>query len=242
MEAKLDAVLAEVASIEGFAGLEARTFQVAQEVARVAKVAEGLATAEAQSLAAQEVETLIQAGLARMQERDQILISGISDAVEHRLAKHLPEELPSVGTLRDVIRTEVSRELEEGLEGVQALAAGRPAVTGPSRPRPAVATLDPVGSDGLTQAERAYKEAFETGRTLKLPERDGQPALRIDPAVAREHGVTGWRDWYLLEDYARRMRMARGGSVAGATWGDPSVVVLPPVDAGDPDAGPAVAQ
>ena len=49
----------------------------------------------------------------------------------------------------------------------------------------------------------------------------------LDPAQARAAGIDTWRDWYLMDDFAERMRLARQASRVRGTVGDPSVVTLP---------------
>lgn len=79
------------------------------------------------------------------------------------------------------------------------------------------ATGEPVERDRddsrLTRTELAYKRAFETDRRITIGvTRDtstGQMASgrTLDPAVARADGHETWRDWYLMDDLANRMRL-----------------------------------
>lgn len=79
------------------------------------------------------------------------------------------------------------------------------------------ATGEPVERDRddsrLTRTELAYKRAFETDRRITIGvTRDtstGQMASgrTLDPAVARVDGHETWRDWYLMDDLANRMRL-----------------------------------
>ncbi len=91
-----------------------------------------------------------------------------------------------------------------------------------------------INADGLTRTEQAYKLAFETGRKITLGARTIDPQTgavtegrTLDPAAAKTAGMGTWREWYLMDDMAHRMRLARQASRVRGTIGDPSVVTLP---------------
>ncbi|BAM03834.1 FHA domain-containing protein [Phycisphaera mikurensis] len=105
------------------------------------------------------------------------------------------------GGLRDLVRVEVSMALESAARGDEPTADGQ---------------ID------RGQLERAYRRAFDTGR------RDVLPGGRVlDPATARAAGIKTWRDWFLIEEFAERMRLAREASRIRGTLADPTVVNLP---------------
>ena len=71
-----------------------------------------------------------------------------------------------------------------------------------------------VKKDGLTDVEHAYRLAFKTGKPITLGGGGIDPATGkvkegrvIDPASAKAAGITDWRDWYLMDDFAERMRL-----------------------------------
>lgn len=65
----------------------------------------------------------------------------------------------------------------------------------------------------LTRTETAYKLAFESGKTVAIGvTRDPGTGERVsgrtlDPADAVAAGHATWRDWYLMDDLANRMRL-----------------------------------
>ena len=71
-----------------------------------------------------------------------------------------------------------------------------------------------TNDDGLTDVEHAYCLAFKTGKPITLGGGGIDPETglvkqgrTIDPASAKAAGVTDWRDWYLMDDFAERMRL-----------------------------------
>ncbi len=73
---------------------------------------------------------------------------------------------------------------------------------------------DPPDDEALTKVERAYRLAFTTGQPISIggglmDTQNGAISLgrTLDPATAKAAGITDWRDWYLLDDFAERMRM-----------------------------------
>ncbi len=68
--------------------------------------------------------------------------------------------------------------------------------------------------NGLSDVEHAYRLAFKTGKPITLggggidPETgEVRKGRTIDPAAAQAAGITDWRDWYLMDDFAERMRL-----------------------------------
>ncbi|MEM7577711.1 MAG: FHA domain-containing protein [Planctomycetota bacterium] len=156
------------------------------------------------------------------------LLAGITE-------KLTDQQLASADALREMIRGEVlaavdpitsqvaeqlQTELQDRLDE-QALADAAGAVS----------------DDGLTRTEQAYKLAFQTGQVIAIGSgpTDPQtglttPGRKLDPAAARAAGIDDWREWYLMDDAAHRMRLARVASRVRGTLGDPSVVSLPDAD------------
>jgi len=73
--------------------------------------------------------------------------------------------------------------------------------------------------DGLTEVEHAYRLAFKTGKPITLgggsiDARTGKATVgrTLDPAAAKAAGITDWRDWYLMDDFAERMRLQQQAS------------------------------
>ncbi len=73
---------------------------------------------------------------------------------------------------------------------------------------------DKKTQDGLTDVEHAYRLAFQTGKPITLgggsvDPKTGKvsPGRTLDPAAAKAAGITDWRDWYLMDDFAERMRL-----------------------------------
>ncbi len=66
----------------------------------------------------------------------------------------------------------------------------------------------------LTDVEQAYRLAFKTGKPITLgggtvdPETGEVTKGRtLDASAAKAAGITDWRDWYLMDDFAERMRL-----------------------------------
>jgi pSer/pThr/pTyr-binding forkhead associated (FHA) protein len=68
----------------------------------------------------------------------------------------------------------------------------------------------------LSPTEEAYRLAYETNQPITLgggvvnPMTQEVSAGRVlDPAVAKAAGITRWEDWYLMDDFAERMRLQK---------------------------------
>lgn len=104
--------------------------------------------------------------------------------------------------------------LEMALMPAAPLAGGDAAV--PLSPQAPAEAAGDAQLPVLTETERAYKLAFETGQPVTIgagrvdPE-TGQPlpGRVLDPAAAKAAGITSWRQWYLMDDFAERMRLQR---------------------------------
>ncbi|HEX7008530.1 MAG TPA: FHA domain-containing protein, partial [Phycisphaeraceae bacterium] len=104
--------------------------------------------------------------------------------------------------------------LEMALVPAAPLAGGDAAV--PLSPQAPAEAAGDAQLPVLTETERAYKLAFETGKPVTIgagrvdPE-TGQPlpGRVLDPAAAKAAGITSWRQWYLMDDFAERMRLQR---------------------------------
>lgn len=66
----------------------------------------------------------------------------------------------------------------------------------------------------LTDVEHAYRLAFKTGKPITLGGGTVDPSTgqvtkgrTLDPSSAKAAGITDWRDWYLMDDFAERMRL-----------------------------------
>ncbi len=73
---------------------------------------------------------------------------------------------------------------------------------------------EPTKRDELTEVEQAYRLAFQTGKPITLgggsiDPKTGKvkPGRTLDPSAAKAAGITDWRDWYLMDDFAERMRL-----------------------------------
>lgn len=71
-----------------------------------------------------------------------------------------------------------------------------------------------TNNDGMTDVEHAYRLAFKTDKTITLGGGSIDPKTgkvsegrTLDPSAAKAAGITDWRDWYLMDDFAERMRL-----------------------------------
>lgn len=86
----------------------------------------------------------------------------------------------------------------------------------------------------LTKLQLAYKLAFETGKPVTVGKatvdpRTGEvtPARVLDPTAARAAGLTRWRDWYRLDDFAERRRIQRQAREIRERNDDADLIRLP---------------
>ena len=83
----------------------------------------------------------------------------------------------------------------------------------------------------LTDVEQAYRLAFKTGKPITLgggsiDPKTGKlkPGRTLDPSAAKAAGITDWRDWYLMDDFAERMRLQQQAVKYHTDRHDPSRV------------------
>lgn len=79
---------------------------------------------------------------------------------------------------------------------------------------PGTTQVSTTTKDGLTDVEHAYRLAFKTGKPITLGGGSIDPRTgkvtegrTLDPSAAKAAGITDWRDWYLMDDFAERMRL-----------------------------------
>ncbi len=158
-----------------------------------------------------------------------------SDAMRQVLREIRSKSITGMDEMRSTIRREIQAGLTDtrltssGSTGPEPVIAAKPIA---DEPQPlyeepinsnihALAAEDTqpqvdvsVKKDGLTDVEHAYRLAFKTGKPITLggggidPETGQIKQGRvIDPASAKAAGITDWRDWYLMDDFAERMRL-----------------------------------
>jgi hypothetical protein len=92
------------------------------------------------------------------------------------------------------------------------------------------------GEPRLTKRELAYKHAYETGEAVVLggvvDPQTGQVShgVTLDPQAAMAAGIRSWREWYLLDDFAERMRLQKLAN-EHMDRGMPLPIMLPPTTA-----------
>jgi FHA domain-containing protein len=91
-----------------------------------------------------------------------------------------------------------------------------------------------VNKDGMTDVEHAYRLAFKTGKPITLgggsidPKTGGVTEGRtLDPSAAKAAGITDWRDWYLMDDFAERMRLQQQAIQFHDDHRGPNVLSIP---------------
>ena len=134
------------------------------------------------------------------------LQAGLTD---QRLAMgRTPDDLPKA----DPIDTDAAPAEPEPDKVADAGTSGTFAMASQDKPQPT--TTVSVKRDGLSDVEQAYRLAFKTGKPITLgaggidPETgEVRKGRTIDPADAKAAGINDWRDWYLMDDFAERMRL-----------------------------------
>ena len=194
-----DPILAQV--LAGMAQQRAATERVEAELARVAESARDSFDAEA--LAARVVAALpesakVAAVTGEPATAPPLDPAALAAAVESALAG---TALADAGSLRDLVRGEVSVAMKTASAG-----------EGPSAD----------GQIDRQALERAYQRSFASNRKEVLP-----GGRVLDPEAARAAGVNTWRDWYLIDEFAERMRLAREASRIRGTLADPTIITLP---------------
>ncbi len=90
-------------------------------------------------------------------------------------------------------------------------------------------------AERLTALERAYRRAFETDQPVTVGAGVVNPVTgerstgrTLDPAAARAAGITSWREWYVMDAFAERMRLQRQAASSGGRASRSPIVTLPP--------------
>ena len=195
-----DPILAQV--LTGLTAQRAAAERVEAELARLAG-AKASADADADEIARRVVAALPEAAkVAAVTGEPATAVAldaeALAAAVETALSG---TAIGDAEGLRGLVRSEVSLALES------------------AAPEPGDAEGAPADRRSL---ERAYRRAFETHRKSVLP-----GGRVLDPAAARAAGVDTWRDWFLIDEFAERMRLAREASRIRAELADPTVISLP---------------
>ncbi len=160
-----------------------------------------------------------------------------SDAMRQVLREIRSKSIAGMDELRSTIRREIQAGLtDQRLASSRTLSPqpravpdpivteSAPVMDEPGRPVAMAAQADQssliategvtVGKDGMTDVEHAYRLAFKTGKPITLgggsfDAKTGKVSegRTLDPSAAKAAGITDWRDWYLMDDFAERMRL-----------------------------------
>lgn len=154
-------------------------------------------------------------------------------ALERVLAELRSKQITDTDELRLAIRNELRSGLTQTrfallptnqapAEASPAAPTDQPAVQAASkraetRPGPAAQEYNDSPDDSkLTEMQRLYKQAWLTGQPVTLGGGKINPITgkvadgrTLDPATARAAGITRWEDWYMMDDFAERMRLQR---------------------------------
>lgn len=158
--------------------------------------------------------------------------------------------IASMDELRQTIRTELDARLihTDAAPAPAAVAAAEPSPTiigdTTTTPRVAMTTAllgsQDIASDattgGLSRTEQAYKAAFETGQPVTIGAGQVNPMTgqlsegrTLDPAAAKAAGIKSWREWYLMDDFAERMRLQQQAMrYREDNPQNPDLITLPP--------------
>jgi len=156
-----------------------------------------------------ETATLRRDLLAAIQEID----SPETSRTLRELMSVVQNRLATDASVRQAIRDEMRGTL---LPGQMANTDARDITTNPAAGTPSATADGPAQEAGtrLSPIESAYKRAFETGQPMTVGAGVVDPQTgavskgrRIDPGVARQQGFETWRDWYLTDRHAQRMRL-----------------------------------
>lgn len=99
-----------------------------------------------------------------------------------------------------------------------------------------------AASGGLSRTEQAYKLAFETGQPITIGAGQVNPMTgqmsegrTLDPAAAKAAGIKSWREWFLMDDFAERMRLQQQASrFRQDNPSNPDLIKLPPQNRANP--------
>lgn len=231
---KLDAALAKLEAVPDDASLDALAAEVKklaaaqrQALETQALLGEVLAVADAREQTGDRLARIESLLIDQPQQTRDAL-----DAVLAKLDEALAQEpghtalASAIEEIRATVRGEVRAELRaeriaaEREQQPRAQQGGERRTADAAAPedRPRVVPEDhhEAGGDGLSRTERAYKLAFESGEPVRIGGHTVNSATgrvtegrTVDPAAARAAGITDWRDWYLMDDFAERMRMQK---------------------------------
>lgn len=160
-----------------------------------------------------------------------------NDALQQVLREIRSKSIAGMDEMRSTIRREIQAGITEQRlasarnlgPGAQPQGAPEPIIADPT-PAPDINTqaytmaaqqddagttqVTTGGKDGLTDVEHAYRLAFKTGKPITLGGGSIDPRTgkltqgrTLDPSAAKAAGITDWRDWYLMDDFAERMRL-----------------------------------
>ncbi|MEM6392598.1 MAG: FHA domain-containing protein [Planctomycetota bacterium] len=129
----------------------------------------------------------------------------------------LSKTLPTDASITATVRREVRDAQLLVQANREAMADALLIEAGPTPTRPTTAQPRPAAQPRLSRTERAYFNAFRSGRTVQLksvlvdPSQPDKTSIMItlDPAEARAAGFTDWREWYHADLEAQRTRLAR---------------------------------
>lgn len=162
----------------------------------------------------------------------------LGEALRHDIQRELGSDqvaatpLPPQLTARDSVRRPAPTT---GRAPVAPQAGPRTSVMAPQAAESQVVEADePV----LTATEQAYKVAFETGKQVTIgagmmnaQTGEVSEGRTLDPTAARAAGIKHWREWYLMDDFAERMRLQKQQMRFRDDKGDQSsreYIALPP--------------
>ncbi|MCC6682369.1 MAG: FHA domain-containing protein [Phycisphaeraceae bacterium] len=217
-----------------------------------ARLAELIELAGAQPTQSDQTNDLLQQVLAELRNRSE----GPSDEVLRQVLRELRSKaIASMDELRAAIRSELDTRLQGAAPAKPAAPAA--VARNSSEPAESPAIIDGqasastrvsmssallpadslAGDDtaALSTTELAYKTAFDTGQPVTLGSGRHNPLTgevsdgrTLDPAAAKAAGIKTWREWYLMDDFAERMRLqqqaARNSEQSDS---DPDLIKLP---------------
>jgi len=166
---------------------------------------------------------------ARLDQIYDLLASGEtensdSEALRRVLREIRSKSIAGMDELRSTLRREVQAAfvqqrmaMSNGIDPEQIETYNGYALASP-QPQETVGVSSDKTKDAptLTDVEQAYRLAFQTGKPITIGGGSMDPktgkASRgrvIDPVSAKSAGINNWRDWYLMDDFAERMRLQR---------------------------------
>jgi pSer/pThr/pTyr-binding forkhead associated (FHA) protein len=252
---KLEAALARLEAAPDEAALKALTEEVRQlattqrkSLETQALLGEVLAVADARD-ATEAKLARIEALLADQPQQTREALDTVLAKLDQTLTDQPGDEAlaSAIEEIRATVRGEVRAELraERIAQERTRQVMNEPRVA--RTPAPAQPVAEPLvvpksdANDGLSETERAYKLAFETGKPVRIGGNKVNSATgrvvegrTLDPAAARAAGITDWRDWYLMDDFAERMRLQKQAMRYLSESSDEAGIV------GLPSADPAV--